>query len=125
MSKKRARLTEDNDPLTATDKVLAGFQQLSQPTSQPAQNTASQKDNKLTSQQVDKPTLRKVTFQIAEPIINQLDQLHLQLQLDLGKANAPYKEVIVEEAIAQILATAAENREGLLEALQQRQSQRR
>lgn len=125
MAKKRARLTEDNDPLTATDKVLAGFGQLSQPTSQPAQNTASQKHNKLTSQQVDKPSLRKVTFQIAEPIINQLDQLHLQLQLDLGKANAPYKEVIVEEAIAQILATAAENREALLETLQPRQSQRR
>jgi hypothetical protein len=125
MVKKRARLTEDNDPLTATDKVLAGFQQLSQPTSQLARNTASQKDNRSTSQQVDKSALRKVTFQIAEPIINQLEQLHLQLQLDLGKANAPYKEVIVEEAISQILATAAADREALLEALQKRQSQRR
>jgi hypothetical protein len=125
MATKRARLTEDNDPLTATDKVLAGFQQLSQPASQPDRNIESHKDRKLTSQPVDKPALRKVTFQIAESVVNQLDQLHLQLQLDLGKANAPYKEVIVEEAIARVLATAAADREALLEALQERQSQRK
>jgi len=30
----------------------------------------------------------------------------LQLQLELGKAEAPYKEVIVEEAIVQFLVNA-------------------
>jgi hypothetical protein len=123
MVKKRARLTEDNDPLTPTDKVLAGLQKLSQSASQPDPHTGSQQERKLTSQIVDKSALRKVTFQIAESVVNQLDQLHLQLQLDLGKANAPYKEVIVEEALARLLAVA--DREELLKTLQQRQSQRK
>ncbi len=35
MAKKRARLTDDNDPLSSTDQVLAGFEQLSQSTGQP------------------------------------------------------------------------------------------
>jgi hypothetical protein len=37
--------------------------------------------------------------QISEEVLHQLDKLHLTLQLELGKANAPYKEVIVEEAL--------------------------
>ena len=61
--------------------------------------TASQQSDKLESQQV-----RKSTFQLSEEVLKQLDRYHLQLQL--GKADAPYKEVIVEEAIAQFLANA-------------------
>ena len=67
--------------------------------------TTEQAD-KPASQQVSKSTIRKSTFQLSEEVLKQLDRYHLQLQLDLGKAVAPYKEVIVEEAIAQFLANA-------------------
>jgi hypothetical protein len=36
-------------------------------------------------------------------VLTALDRYHLQLQIDLGKQDAPYKETIVEEAIAQWL----------------------
>ena len=67
--------------------------------------------NKSTSWQARKSgsrksTIRKSTFQISEEVLKQLDRYHLQLQLELGKADAPYKEMIVEEAIAQFLANA-------------------
>ncbi len=94
-------------------------------TSQPDNHKTSQKDEKSASEQVDKLTLRKVTFQIQESVVNRLDKLHLQLQLDLGKTNAPYKEVIVEEAISRLLEEMESNREELLEVLQKRQSQRK
>ncbi|CCQ56672.1 hypothetical protein [Crocosphaera watsonii] len=202
MPNKRARITDDNDPLSSTDEVLAGFQQLSQSTSQPVEKRESQQPNqqksqpveksesqqvnqsnrnqanlsdspeheqstsqpvalstgqleeqlesqevelsleqegekqsnnqltrqkvkKLTSEQVDKLKLRKVTFKIQESVVNRLDRLHLQLQLDLGKANAPYKEVIVEEAISLLLEEMESNRDELIEVLQERQSQRK
>ena len=227
MVRKRARLGEDNDPLTSTDKVLAGFEELSKSTSQEVnfsgsqeveENTAnktnnptsqqvkkstsqqasnskirqvrrkktspsntskqdtrevdksgsqqdeniesqkvvekqnskstsgqpnksgSQQDNlvaseevkqnpkesdKLASQQVNKLVVRKSTFQLSSTILEQLDRLHLELQLELGKVNAPYKEVIVEEAIARLLETAVEKRSGLVEALLERQGQRK
>ncbi len=179
MASKRARLTDDNDPLSSTDEVLAGFQQLSKSASQPVgkserqeveqsdsqevelragqkeekqqvnqstrrkvkkstrqlvESTISeegtkkmtrQQDNNKASQQVDKSSLRKVTFQIQESVVNRLDKLHLQLQLELGKANAPYKEVIVEEAISRLLEEVESNRDELIEALQERQSQRK
>jgi hypothetical protein len=213
--KKRARLI-DNDPLSPTDEVLLGFQQVSKSTSQqtidapalqpdevppdqsqplknlgmsasqpvdkptsqqvslqlsqqadlddsqPASVSKSQKVNLLSpppanvsdsqqvdgigsqladvstsppdngsnalpavipaSQQVDKLTLRKSTFQLTSAILQQLDVFHLHLQLELGKAKAPYKEVIVEEAICQLLAT--QDRQQLLTNLEQRQAQR-
>ncbi len=67
--------------------------------------------NKSTSWQARKSgsrksTIRKSTFQLSEEVLKQLDRYHLQLQLELGKADAPYKEMIVEEAIAQFLANA-------------------
>ena len=62
---------------------------------------------------------------IMRSAINRLDRLYLQLQLDLGKANAPYKEVIVEEAISRLLEEMESNRDELIEALQERQSQRK
>ncbi|MDJ0581141.1 hypothetical protein [Crocosphaera sp.] len=184
MAKKRARLTDDNDPLSSTDQVLAGFEQLSQSTSQPVEKSesqpvnqsntnqadlsnntevessskqedekqgnnqsarqkvkkstsqlvksdtsgdelTSQKDEKSTSKQVDKLELRKVTFQIQQSVVNRLDRLHLQLQLDLGKTNAPYKEVIVEEAISQLLEDMEINRDKWIEILQERQGKRK
>lgn len=181
MVKRRARLTDENDPLSSTDKVLAGFEEISQsarslsdnkqtsqqlgvlgsqednnltsqlsdqPTSQQANVLGSQEDNNLTSQLSDQPTsqqaklqtssvegkpasqpfekpkLRKSTFQLGETVLHQLDQLHLMLQLELGKANAPYKEVIVEEAIAQLLEQANFNRSELIKVLVKRQQMR-
>ncbi len=88
MAKRRARLNDENDPLSSTDKVLAGFEQLSQ--------SASQPDDLLTSQQVSKSAIRKATFQLSVAVLQQLDKFHLQLQLELGKGSAPYKEVIVK-----------------------------
>ena len=181
MVKKRARL-EDNDPLSSTDKVLAGFEQMSKSASQqsnqstsqeadvlagqqaitadlasPESETASQQSDKLTIQQVDnlasqqpiaeklvatgitinrettsqqsdkstiqqvdsieKPKLRQSTFQISETVLLQLDQMHLTLQLELGKAIAPYKEVIVEEALVRLLEQFVTDRSGLIEVL--------
>ncbi|MCU0533563.1 MAG: hypothetical protein MUD14_06675 [Hydrococcus sp. Prado102] len=180
MAKRRARLTDSNDPLNLTDKVLAGFEQVSQSTSQqanklniqeddlsasqqtdkltsqsssatvkrsheadrPAQSPSpnppladkpeSQESIKLTSQEADNSTsqlvnklnLRKSTFQISEAVLEKLDQLHLQLQLELGKANAPYKEAIVEFAIVQLLEQANSNRAQLIEALLKRHQKR-
>ncbi|NJN12446.1 MAG: hypothetical protein HC815_32590 [Richelia sp. RM1_1_1] len=167
MVRKRARLGEDNDPLTSTDKVLAGFEELSKSTSQEVNKSESQeveddatnKTNKptsqqasksairqvrrkktspsntskqdtrevdkLESQQVNKLVVRKSTFQLSSTILERLDRLHLELQLELGKLDAPYKEVIVEEAIAQLLEVAGENRSDLVEALLERQGQRK
>jgi hypothetical protein len=155
MARQRARL-KDNDPLSPTDEVLAGLEQISKSTSQPVEKSTSQQANKPTgqsdrllenkqsskqsrqaievtdtqqvnkpeSQEVNKLTIRKATFQLSEPVLRQLDTFHLQLQLELGKANAPYKEVIVEEAIVQLLEQANLDRAKLIAALQQRQQQR-
>ncbi len=149
MAKRRARLNEENDPLSSTDRVLAGFEQLSQSasqsddkltsqqvsksasqpddklTSQQVSNTTSQPDDKLTSQQVNKSTIRKATFQLSEAVLQQLDKFHLQLQLELGKGSAPYKEVIVEEALARLLEQAQENPEELIAVLRLRQEKRK
>lgn len=116
MSKKRARLTDDNDPLSQTDQVLAGFEQASQP--------ETQKPNKPKSQQVDKPKIKKSTFQLSEALVERLDTYHLQLQLELGKANAPYKEVIVEEAISLLLEQSCDRPSELIAQLQERQQSR-
>jgi len=165
MVKRRARLTDENDPLSSTDKVLAGFEEISQSarslsdnkqSNQQANVLGSQEDNNLTSQlpdpatsqqaklqtssvegksasqpfetpafpPVEKLKLRKSTFQIGETVLHQLDQLHLMLQLELGKANAPYKEVIVEEAISQMLEQANFNRSELIKVLIKRQQMR-
>jgi uncharacterized membrane protein len=135
--------------LSSTDKVLAGFEQLSQSTSQqnnkstsqpddnptsqqvgktitqPAVKAASQQVSKTASQQDDKSTIRKATFQLSEAVLQQLDKFHLQLQLELGKSSAPYKEVIVEEALVRLLEQARENPEELTAMLCQRQEMRK
>jgi hypothetical protein len=133
VAKRRARLNDENDPLSSTDKVLAGFEQLSQSTSQPddlltsqqVSLSTSQPDDKLTSQQVNKSAIRNATFQLSVAVLQQLDKFHLQLQLELGKGSAPYKEVIVEEAIARLLEQAQENPEELIAVLRLRQEKRK
>lgn len=157
MAKKRVRITDENDPLNSTERVLAGFEQVSKLTSQQDNKLGSQEDNKLTSQQLsssdqlevksfsgnnlvnksssqqvnkstsqkdNKPKLRKSTFQISEGVLAKLEQLHLRLQLELGKKDAPYKEVIVEFAIVQLLDQMNSNPTELLEALSKRQEER-
>ena len=173
MAKKRVRITDENDPLNSTERVLAGFEQVSKITSQQDNKLGSQEDNKITSQQpsssdqlevksfsgnnlvnksssqlpnkstsqkdnklvsqqdnkstsqpVNKPKLRKSTFQISEGVLEKLEQLHLRLQLELGKKDAPYKEVIVEFAIVQLLDQMNSNPTELLEALSKRQEER-
>ena len=49
-------------------------------------------------------TIRKSTFQLSEEVLKHLGRYHLQLEL--GKADTPYKEVIVEEVNAQFIANA-------------------
>ncbi len=112
---KRPRINDSNDPLNKSDLVLTGLEQVSQSTSQqsnksttkPNPNSSSQNNDNLTSiesnksnsQVANKLSLRKSTFQISEPVLERLEKVHLGLQLQFGKANAPYKEVIVEEAL--------------------------
>jgi len=95
----------------------------SQPASESINQPATQDASKQTSQQADK--LRKATFKLSQSILEQLDTFHLQLQLELGKANAPYKEVIVEEAIAQFLEQIPQERNSVIAKLQERQQQSR
>jgi len=83
----------------------------------------SQDAGKSTFQQADK--LQKATFKLSRSVLEQLDTLHLQLQLELGKANAPYKEVIVEEAISQLLEQMLQDRDSHISRLQERQHQSR
>jgi len=133
MPKKRARLTEDNDPLNSTDQVLASLEQLSHSTSQQVDKQTSQKADKLTRQEVrqetipkdNKPLLRKATFQLRESVLTQLEKFHLELKLELGRNNTPYKETIVEEAISQLLAQAHQDKDKVLRNLQQRQRKRK
>ena len=53
--------------------------------------------------------LKRATFQLSETLLNDLDRYHLQWQLAQGKAHTPYKEVMVEAAIAFFLTSAAQN----------------
>ena len=98
-----------------------GSQQAVKPNTEVVDVSASQQVEKLTSQEVEKSVIRKSTFQLSEDVLQRLDTFHLQLQLELGRGNAPYKEVIVEEAIVQLLE---QDRAKLLAGLQQRQQRR-
>ena len=121
--KKQARLNKSNNPLSPTETVLDSFEQISKSTAiVPEQST---------SQQVKKPIneakalkLRKATFKMDSEILDSLDRYHLQLQLDLGKRNTPFKEIIVELAVQKILEEAKLNPEKILELLNQKQQLR-
>ena len=103
----------------------------SQQVEQSASQIVSKSNNNLSSKLVDKSAsqttdkLRKATFKLSEPVLEQLDTFHLQLQLELGKANAPYKEVVVEEAISQLLEQVIQDRDSLIARLKERQQQSR
>jgi hypothetical protein len=123
MAKRRARLTDENDPLSSTDQVLRGYEQASTSGGQEDQ-PENQEVGNITTQQVDKSGLRKSTFQLNKVVSGQLDTFHLELQLELGKATAPYKEVIVEEAITRLLSEAKENKADVVKRLRERQEKR-
>ena len=86
--------------------------------------STSQEPDKSATQQVSKPTIRKATFQVDAAILADLDRYHLQLQIEMGRRNAPYKEILVEEAIAQWLERAAKSPDRAVKSLLKRQEQR-
>jgi hypothetical protein len=61
---------------------------------------------------------------LIKAVSERLDIFHLELQLELGKAAAPYKEVIVEEAISRLLDEANENKADVVRRLRERQEKR-
>ena len=125
-SQKDVELLADEVPPQATAKEdeLLSNQEVRKSTSQEVGKSGSQQVKKLESREVNKLTVKKATFQLSTSVLEQLDTFHLQLQLELGKANTPYKEVLVEEAIAQLLERTGQNRPKLIGALQKRQQQR-
>jgi hypothetical protein len=57
-------------------------------------------------------------------VVDALDTYHLGLQVQLGKKKAPFKETVIEEAIAQFLERANKSPENALKALFDRQNER-
>lgn len=122
-AQKRVRLTDDNNPLKSkTDDFLEGLGQVKQSDSQKLNKPTSQEASKSASQPAN--TLRKATFKLSDEVIRRLDSFHLRLQLELGKADTPYKEVIVEEAITRLLDQAELTPEQVLKTLSNRQGGR-
>jgi hypothetical protein len=84
-------------------------------------STSQQSDN-LTVQPQDQSKaktiqIKKVTYQLDSELVEQLDRVHLQLSLERGKSVTPYKEVLVETAIAMFLEQLSEDPNLLKEAL--------
>jgi hypothetical protein len=109
------------------DISKSGSQQADNLTSQlvdEVNKSTSQQPDQSTSQPASKPVIRKATFQVDAAILADLDRYHLQLQIEMGRRNAPYKEILVEEAIAQWLERAAKSPERAMKSLIKRQQQR-
>jgi hypothetical protein len=68
--------------------------------------------------------LKKVTFNVRESVVTQLNDRYLQLQYERGKPNVPAKEVMVEEAIAIMLDQLESNLEDWIQRCQERQTMR-
>lgn len=121
MTKRKIRLT-DHDPLESkTDSVLSSFSAPKQ-----VNLSGSQKDDKPKSYQakkLSKAQLKKATYQLDEAVLERLDRAYLQMSLERGKQNTPYKEVLVEAAIATFLAQLEENPD-LVEQVLARQNNR-
>jgi hypothetical protein len=119
MARKKARLTE-NDPLESkTDSILSSFS-----SKQQVNKSKSREPNNSTSQKVNKPIrLKKATYKLSEDVIERLDRAYLQMSLERGRQNTPYKEVLVEEAIALFLDQLEQNPD-LVEQVDRRQDER-
>jgi hypothetical protein len=133
MAQKKVRLT-DNDPLESkSDSVLSTYSDFNLANKLTKELNNLSTDNggkKLTSQQSDNLTvqpqdqskaktiqIKKVTYQLDSELVEQLDRVHLQLCLERGKSATPYKEVLVETAIAMFLEQFSEDPNLLKEAL--------
>lgn len=132
--------TEEVNTLTSQEVSKPTSQHDDLITSQTNDKIASQPDNPITRQVNDKPArqpddkptrqpeepqpveLKKATFQIDKAVLARLEKFVLNLQLELGKENAPYKEVIVEEAIDCLIVL---DKTKLLKALEKRQGRRK
>jgi hypothetical protein len=124
--------SEESPSQTEIDNL--GSQEVNKLESQTVKNTeiqladkstpASQQVEKANSQEPDKPTTRKATYQIDNSVLDALDRYHLQLQIDMGKRKAPYKEIVVEEAIAQWLERVEKSPDRAVKTLLKRQEQR-
>lgn len=118
MAGKQARIRSSKPKLTTPSDAVADAV-LSAPGKQEVERSRSQEVEKSNSLEV-----KKLSAQIDVTVWEELHRFYLQLQMDLGQANAPFKEVIVEEAIAHLLTYASENREAVLQSLMERQSTR-
>jgi hypothetical protein len=118
----------DNNKSTSQQPSKPGSQKVNDPEllgdRSKYDKSASKQPEKLASQQVSKPIIRKATFQVDAAILADLDRYHLQLQIEMGRRNAPYKEILVEEAIAQWLERAAKSPDRAVKSLIKRQEQR-
>ena len=149
---KRPRMGEDNSPLNKTGAVLTALvgsssdadnsttQDSDNPETQDAKNIAMKQPTKSSSQKLsnssskevqlsessepNKPKIRRATFGLDEQLLKQLDRFYLLLKLELTDGEPPYKEVIVEEAIARLLAASDLDKEAVVAALQMRQLER-
>lgn len=110
MANRKVRIM-DHDPLESkTDDVLSSFTQDKQ-----SNKSASQPAKKSSGQKVIK--LKKATYQLDEAVLERLERAYLQMSLDRGKQNTPYKEVLVETAITNFLDQLEENQDLLEDAL--------
>ena len=120
--------SQEPDNLTSQEvnklDLSSSQSELGKSASQQPEKLAIQQADNIESQQVSKPTIRKATFQVDAAILEALDQYHLQLQIEMGRRNAPYKEILVEEAIAQWLERATKSPERAVKSLLKRQEQR-
>lgn len=90
--RKQVRIDDTNDPLESkTDRVLTSYQ---------PSNTESQED--VNTARYEQISVRKVTFQINEKLLDELIKLHDKLRVELGK-EVPYREVLVEVGIDQVI----------------------
>jgi hypothetical protein len=72
MATKRARIS-DRNPLTATDEVIAGYEQVNKSTSH-IPEVKEQQDDQLTSEQVSKSASQQVNKMTRQPASNLASQ---------------------------------------------------
>ena len=149
---KRPRMGDDNSPLNKTGAVLTALvgsnsdtnnsttqkvdksetqnaesitaEQPAKPDAQQPNNSSSEEVQLSDSSEPSKPKIRRATFGLDEQLLKQLDRFYLSLKLEITDGEPPYKEVIVEEAIARLLVASDLDKEAVVAALQMRQLER-
>ena len=118
--------SEQADKLNSQVDEKLESQEVQRSTSQQVNNEQPKNGqvNQLSGQQVKYLSLRKATFKIDSQVLERLERYHLELQLHLGKRNAPYKETIVELAILELLEQLESKNEQIWSRLQQQQQLR-